>query len=89
MLDSKNFIFLFQLVRIDTTITTDTEPQYMLDAVTGLCFSPPVIGHLIVITAQSRLLKFDAKSGQMISEVVWIGFTILYKLFTFQNTRSH
>ncbi|XP_046861047.1 WD repeat-containing protein 90-like [Xenia sp. Carnegie-2017] len=39
------------------------------DTVLRLCYSPMALNQLLVVTAGCRLLKFDAHSGQLLSEV--------------------
>ena len=40
-----------------------------IDAGHLVCYTPSNIGHLAVVTSTSKLLKLEANSGQLISEV--------------------
>lgn len=35
----------------------------------SICFTCDVIGHMIVLTNQNRLLKYSAVTGQLLAEV--------------------
>ena len=40
-----------------------------IDAGHLVCYTPSSVGHLAVVTSTSKLLKLEANSGQLISEV--------------------
>ncbi len=41
----------------------------VVDAATLLCYAQSSIGHLVAVTANSRLLKLEANTGQLLTEV--------------------
>ena len=40
-----------------------------LDSARVLCYTPSIVGQLVAITSTSRMLKLEANTGQLISEV--------------------
>lgn len=62
---------LNELLRLDITPVTPSsnEAKSFMDTAKLVCFSPKLLNELLVITKESRLLKFCASSGQLLSEV--------------------
>lgn len=58
---------LDQLLHIDVTTMT-SHSKFIIDEAIGVLFSPASIGQLLVVTSNSRLLKFERATGQLLSE---------------------
>lgn len=47
-----------------------------LDTAVKIYYSPPKVDHLLVVTGNNKLLKFDARTGRILSEaslgVLWL-----------------
>ena len=63
-----------QVMRIDiSTVTSPVEAaQGLIDTAQRVYYTPANVNHLIVTTANSRLLKFDASSGKLLAEVIFL-----------------
>lgn len=65
--------FFSQLLVIDISSTIqekENKASYLIDYPVGVTFSPAVSGsQVVVITSKKSLMKFDSKSGQLLSEV--------------------
>ena len=66
-------LFCFQQVlRIDISSSSSCDSKSgNLDSAERVYFSPESLGHLLVTTTNNKLLKFDAKSGRLLSEVLY------------------
>lgn len=61
-----------QVLRIDiSTINTSSSDngKAMLDSAMRVYFAPSSVRHLLVTTANNKLLKFDARTGRILAEV--------------------
>lgn len=68
VVDSKS---LDEVLRIDiSNINTSTDStKAVLDSAMRVYFAPQGLGHLLVTTANNKLLKFDARTGRILAEV--------------------
>lgn len=68
VLDAKS---LNEVLRLDITPVTPSPNQSntFVDRARIVCFSPKFLNELLVVTNESRLLKFCASSGRLLSEV--------------------
>ena len=67
--DNLKLVISSKLLRIDITSMIQNKNDRKIDAGHLLCYTPLSIGHLVVVTSTSKMLKLEAKSGQLISEV--------------------
>ena len=69
------------MLRIDiSNINTSSDSvKAVLDSAMRVFFTPQSLGHLLVTTANNKLLKFDARTGRILAEVS-------NKLFNVQET---
>ena len=44
-----------------------------VDTAVCVCFAPPPVNQLLVVTSSSRLLKLNSHNGLLLSEVCYIG----------------
>ena len=58
----------FQLMRIDVTNLNPGDPRESVDTAVHVAFTPANVGHLLVTTANNRLIKLDP-TGRMVAEV--------------------
>lgn len=62
---------LCQVLRIDISSSSACDSKSgNLDSAERVYFAPQSLGHLLVTTTNNKLLKFDAKSGRLLSEVL-------------------
>jgi len=40
-----------------------------VDAAVRVYYAPPTLTHMLVVTAQNKLLKFDSRNGRILAEV--------------------
>ncbi|XP_056017616.1 WD repeat-containing protein 90-like isoform X2 [Ostrea edulis] len=61
---------LSEVLRIDISSSSSCDSKSgNLDSAERVYFAPQNVGHLLVTTANNKLLKFDAKSGRLLSEI--------------------
>ena len=57
-------------MRIDVTnVNRGESSKSKLDSALKLYYSSLKLGHLLVVTANNKLLKFEARTGKILSEV--------------------
>ena len=66
------------MLRIDiSNINTSSDSvKAVLDSAMREFFTPQSLGHLLVTTANNKLLKFDARTGRILAEVSNKLFTV-------------
>ena len=60
---------LDEVLRIDITTMNPDNGSTNVDSAVRLCYAPTSVRQLLVVTAGCRLLKLDAYSGQLLSEI--------------------
>ena len=55
----------------------DITPSDKGEVALSICFTCDVIGHMIVLTNQNRLLKYSAVAGQLLAEVDIVLFLVI------------
>ena len=55
----------------------DITPSDKGEVALNICFTCDVIGHMIVLTNQNRLLKYSAVTGQLLAEVDIVLFLVI------------
>lgn len=61
---------LSEVLRIDISSSSACDSKSgNLDSAERVYFAPQSLGHLLVTTTNNKLLKFDAKSGRLLSEI--------------------
>lgn len=63
-------MYILQVLRIDiSNISASDSGKAVLDSAMRVYFAPQSLGHLLVTTANNKLLKFDARTGRILAEV--------------------
>ncbi|XP_065066075.1 WD repeat-containing protein 90-like [Rhopilema esculentum] len=60
---------LDELLRIDITSMANSANRAIVDSANLLCYAPSSINQLLAISSSSRMLKLEANTGQLLSEV--------------------
>lgn len=59
---------LFQTMRIDIS-SIGHSGKSRIDTAVKIYYTPPKVDHLLVVTGNNKLFKFDARTGRILSEV--------------------
>ena len=58
-----------QILRVDVTAVSHNMESPEVDTAMIVCFAPPPVNQLLVVTSSCRLLKLDSNNGMLLSEV--------------------
>lgn len=61
-----------QVMKLDiSNINPSNSLKTTLDMAVRVAYAPYSVGHLLVTTSENKLIKFDAKSGRLLTEVTF------------------
>jgi len=68
-------------MRIDiTSLNMADNSRTVIDSAVAVQYSPQNVRHILVTTTANKLLKFDAKNGRIIAEVLFLNCLIYCKI---------